>query len=230
MRQILFSAAALLLAATPALANNHFTSQAIPATGSFDWHTFAPEGTAAYTLAHAPNTSAGVGAATITGQPAVLPGPPFPKPQVNGGSLYTGSAIGQFPVALTSASTSGGAFTTVVLQIALDSEGTLLNESSILLGGAVPTSINRGVAVDGLHYYWASWEVAATAAYNATFSGLEPHLALSGARLDYYNGAAPFSAVVPAAVPEPSTFALAGLGLTAAAFRLVKRRGATKLS
>lgn len=219
--------AALMLPAVAAHANNHFTSQAIPATGSFDWHTF----TGAYANAHVPNTSTGVGAATLTGLPSLPPGPPFPFPQIDGGSLYTGAQIGQFPVALSGASTSGGVFTTVVLQIALDSGGNLLNESSVLLDGAAPTSfINRGVAIDDLHYYWASWEVAANAAYGATFSGQAPHVALSGARLDYYNGATAFSAAVPAEVPEPSSLALAGLGLSAAAMGAAKRRRAAASS
>jgi hypothetical protein len=228
MRQILLSAVALLLASTSSVhANNHFTSQAIPATGSFEWHTF----TGAYSDAHAPNASSGIGAATLTGNPAVPPGPPFPNPQIDGGSLYTGAQIGQFPVAVTGASTTGGAFTTVVLQIAVDSGGNPLNESSVLLDGAVPTSfISRGIAIDDLAYYWASWEVAADAAYDATFSAAAPHFALSGAQVDYYNDEFAFNAVVPGIVPEPSTFVLAGLGLSAAAFRLAKRRRAAKRS
>ncbi len=206
-----------LLACLPlstARANTLFTDQATPATGSFEWDNFTVTTNAVsdYSALHAPNSSSGVGAATVKG--GVVPPPTFAPPaQVATGSLYTGSSKGRFTTALNSASTTE-ANATVVLQIAFEAAGNnSITNSTLLLNGAAPTEfVDRGLG-GGFRYYWAEWQLPAAAAYTALFDTAANHSALAGVQLDYYNAATPFDAVAAAPIPEPAALTVAAIGL-----------------
>jgi hypothetical protein len=195
-------------------ANTLFTDQATQTTGSFEWDNFVSttNPVSDYSALHAPNLSSGAGAATVKG--GVVPPPTFAPPaQVATGSLYTGSSKGRFTTALSGASTTE-ANTTVVLQIAFEAAGnnSIVN-STLLMNGAAPTEfVDRGIG-GGFHYYWAEWQLPAAASYNALFDTAANHSALAGVQLDYFNGATAFDAVAPGNVPEPTTLAIAGLGM-----------------
>lgn len=214
------AAVSALLAASAADANVHFTNQATPSTGAFEWDAFDLLGVVGFAGPHAPDvTATGIGAAEMTATAAPFPFPPASPPHpivTSTNNLYTGMNIGTFTIDLTSA--AADARSTVVLQLAV--AGTPADPASLIMAGpGAPTEfIDRGVAVDGLSYFWAEWQTAGAANLAIEFSG-GPHLALSGAKLDYYNGPAVFDAVAPGAVPEPASLALAvlaGLGVAAA--------------
>jgi hypothetical protein len=205
------------MAANRSQANTLFTTQATPASGTFEWDVFS--GT--YVGPHAPDVAGSSVGATLTGDSFALPGPPqFPSPLLFAGSLYSGGRVGRFHVDLTGASTTG-ALTTVVLQIAFPATDDPLEaerfvvESTVRLDGNLATEyVDRGTGPDGERYLWAEWRgLAANASYDIDFDANLNHFALDGAKLEYFNGDVLFDAVNAAAIPEPSTIALAVAGL-----------------
>ena len=139
------------------------------------------------------------------------------------GLLYTGGSKGRFTTALSGASTVD-LNSTVVLQLAYDAGGSDLTPATIALNGLAPTElVDRGVGVDALHYYWAEWQTSAVANYTLTFD-TNPHFALAGAQLDYYNSASVFNATAGHLVPEPATVVTAGLGFAGMALAVGRRR------
>lgn len=204
-----------------------FTDQPIAATGQFEWDEFVasfPPGPTAALGPHAADVANFGGAGTLDALDFTVDpfdGPPFPL--ITGTeNIYAGGTIVDFDVELSGLDTTN-AFTTVVLQIAATGE---INSSSILLDGITPSSfVDRGIA-GVLHdtdnsnaffltnFYWAAWQVAADADYLLEFANAANHTSLAQVRADYFNTAAPFTAVAASTVPEPATATLLALMLS----------------
>ncbi|MEM8947440.1 MAG: PEP-CTERM sorting domain-containing protein [Planctomycetota bacterium] len=198
-----------------------FTSQPVASTGHFEWDEFANVVPSGPLGPHLPDVaSSGIGSADLSvSDPngfAVF-GPIITSTQ----NVYSGSELVDFTIDLSGLSTAD-ANTTVVLQVGV--AGSL---DDFLLDGVAPTHfVDRGTAdvtsvrpdtttsTQSVRHYWASWDIAAATDYDITFGNPSGNTSMTHARVDYFNSASPFTAVPAGNVPEPTTFALAGLAVS----------------
>ncbi len=201
-----------------------FSDQPIAATGQFEWDEFVasfPPGPTAALGPHAADVANFGGTGTLDALDITVDpfdGPPFPL--ITGTeNIYAGGTIVDFDVELSGLDTINP-FTTVVLQLAFIGEA---DSASVLLDGAAPsTFVDRGVATVAhdtdnsnasfdTNFYWAEWQVAADSDYLLEFANAANHTSLAQVRADYFNTAAPFTAVAASTVPEPTTATLLAL-------------------
>lgn len=179
------------------------------ASGTFEWDVFVSPSP------FAPDVQQVGGTAQLT-----TPAGPFITGTNN---IYSGFAPNTnvtIPAAVTPSQTSGP-LTTYAFQLGFDSAGLLPNAGSFLLNGSTaPTDfLYRGVSGDGTHYYWAEYVGVATQANVTLEYSAGPHVVLRGAKVDYVNGSAVVNLADPAAVPEPTSAALAAVALAGLAAR-----------